>query len=154
MYSDKHSLLFVSLFVLLGCAWGGSRETSLASIPPGDAAISAGDLVGDFAATTFLTPGEADGSVDVLAEGGRLTITFKPSGELSGHLYIPQASASAFSGADRDLTGTYTLTGDSLFLDVATLYSGPATLDRRRDTISFAMAGRGAPLGAELKRVE
>jgi len=70
-------------------------------------------LAGTYVATTFTLAGTVSG--DVLAEGGRLTITFHADGTTTGTLFVP---ASLNDGQDFNvsMTGTFTIMNNTVVL--------------------------------------
>lgn len=79
-------------------------------------------IAGSYVATTFTEPGQHDGGVDILANGGMFTARLSSSFEVEGRLVIPENIGSNFSPVDTIYIGLFNLDGDTLtFKDTGTL---------------------------------
>ena len=80
-------------------------------------------------------------TVDLLALGASVDITFEPNGTTSGRLFVPGAGENG-SDLDVDLAGTWTLTGNVVtfnqtgdtFIRDADFTAGPGTLTAEGDS--------------------
>lgn len=72
-------------------------------------------VAGSYQATTFVGHTET-GDIDVLAEGGSLTMTLTATGTTTGSLFVPGGEEDG-TDAVVDLSGTWTLDGDEVTFD-------------------------------------
>jgi len=70
------------------------------------------NLIGFYKATTFTEPGSHDGGVDILANGGELTVQFTENYTVSGHLFIPDSIESNYPPMDTNYSGIFTIDND------------------------------------------
>jgi hypothetical protein len=71
-------------------------------------------VIGMYSATTFTEPGQHDGGVDILVNGGILTARLRSNYEVEGHLLIPENIGSNFTATDVDYYGEFNLDGDNI----------------------------------------
>lgn len=71
-------------------------------------------VTGDYKATTFIYPGDDDGSVDILANGGSITVRLTINYSASGRIVIPKHPNLHGGEIDTTFMGTFTLKNDSL----------------------------------------
>jgi len=71
-----------------------------------------GQIPGLYKATEFTMPGDQDGTVDILANGGSLTLRLLDDFEVEGRLIIP-ANIGLWQTV-ADFNGTFTLNADSV----------------------------------------
>ena len=71
-------------------------------------------VAGDYKATTFIYPGDDDGPVDVLANGGSIKIKLTTNYSASGRIVIPKHPRLHGECTDTTFIGTFTLKNDSL----------------------------------------
>ena len=69
-------------------------------------------MAGDYHATT-LTATQATGTINLLLNGGALTLSLHQDGTTTGHLFVPGAGEGG-ADVDLDLPGTWTLTGNTV----------------------------------------
>lgn len=81
-----------------------------------DAATELERVTGTYWATTFTEPGQLDGGIDILANGGILTARLRSNYEVEGQLLIPENIESNFAPTDVDYYGEFNLEGDSIHL--------------------------------------
>ncbi len=79
------------------------------------AALTAEDVVGTYHATTFTTQ-EAGNTTDLLAAGASITLVMNANFTTAGRLFVPGGNEDG-SDFDADLTGTWTLSGQTVDLD-------------------------------------
>lgn len=79
-----------------------------------DSQITPGQVAGDYKSTTFkVQPG--DTIIDVLAVGGFINLTLKTDQTTKGRIFIPDTLGLTEGGNfDEDLTGTYSISGNTL----------------------------------------
>lgn len=83
-------------------------------------------VAGNYIATTFILPGDDDGPVDVLANGGSITVELTINYTTTGRIVIPKHPRLYGDGTDKTFKGTYTLKNDSLqFKDMYNVLSNP-----------------------------
>jgi hypothetical protein len=73
------------------------------------------NVAGIYSATTF-TVTTVEGTVDVLAEGGSVTLTLDPDGTTTGRLLVPEGGENG-EDVDEDLAGTWGLDGNRVGFD-------------------------------------
>jgi hypothetical protein len=71
-------------------------------------------VAGNYIATIFIIPGNNDGSVDVLANGGMISAILFPDFTVRGRVVIPKHPNLRGDGFDEIFEGIYTLKNDSL----------------------------------------
>ena len=71
------------------------------------------NVAGSYTATTFNVESDVVGPVDLLASGATVTATLNEDGTTTGRLFVPNAGEDG-SDVDEDLTGTWTLTGNTV----------------------------------------
>jgi len=109
-YSNARFLTRVlALVAVVGC--GGSDTSS-----PGK--NSPGVLVGSYVATTFQVTPDGQGLIDVLAQGGSLTIVLGSDNSVAGTLQIP-ASATGGQAVTASLSGTVSVSGNTVVIQEA-----------------------------------
>ena len=69
-------------------------------------------MAGDYHATT-LTATQATGTINLLLNGGALTLSLHQDGTTTGHLFVPGAGEGG-ADVDLDLPGTWTLTRNTV----------------------------------------
>ena len=69
-------------------------------------------VAGNYHATT-LTATQATGTINLLLNGGALTLSLQEDGTTTGHLFVPGAGETG-EDIDLDLTGTWTLAGNTV----------------------------------------
>jgi hypothetical protein len=72
-------------------------------------------VAGSYAASTF-TLSTSIGTINLLAGGATITVTLASDGSTTGRLFMPGADEDG-SDLDEDLSGTWTLTGDTVTFD-------------------------------------
>ncbi len=72
-------------------------------------------IKGTYKSTTFIIPAPNDGPDDVGARGGFIELRLNDDGTTSGRQHIPYGDGTA---SDRDLNGTYTITGDTILFHI------------------------------------
>jgi hypothetical protein len=103
------------------------------------------EIAGEYETTLFTAEIE-DETVDVLAAGGFIEVTFREDGTVSGRLFVPEALA---EGEENDIPfgGTYTVSGsevtfdheaDTFIRDVEWMFSD-GTLRAETDEISVVL---------------
>jgi hypothetical protein len=100
----KSVLLLLSALGLISCG-----DDDLSS--PSRAAV-----VGTYEATTF-TVTQSDITADLLNLGATLSLTLADDGTATGHLFAPRFGPGG-SDLDEDLTGTWTLSGNTATLSI------------------------------------
>ncbi len=104
-------LIFLGL--LLG-ACGGSTVTQ------------PDELIGSYKAVIFVVPGELDNGIDILAEGGMLSVSLTSGNKMTGHLRIPPNTGAIYPQVDTAFIGTYTLGTDTIYFhNTGTLLDNP-----------------------------
>lgn len=93
------SLLPVALIFVIACSDGDPTGPTLSTV------------AGTYDATTFTVQGD-----DILAAGASLTLVLGEGGAVGGNLLVP---ATAGGPLDADMTGTWTLVGDSISITQA-----------------------------------
>jgi|GEM_PF-2069490 len=73
-------------------------------------------LAGSYVATTFHESGIIDQRVDILAQGGSLTVRLTADFQVAGRLVIPANIGSNYPPTDTVYTGTFTLHCDTVRL--------------------------------------
>ena len=97
-------IILAAVAGLLACAAAGAGAG--AATGP-----SASDVAGAYFVKTFSTT--TDGvTTDQLAAGATLTLTLRPDGTTTGHLFIPVHDR--LPDLEADMAGTWTLTGDTV----------------------------------------
>jgi len=71
-----------------------------------------GQIPGLYKAIEFTMPGDHDGTVDILDNGGSLTLRLLDDFEVEGHLIIP--ANIGLGQTDAEINGTFTLNADSV----------------------------------------
>ncbi|MFC1547903.1 hypothetical protein ACFL5M_05190 [Candidatus Neomarinimicrobiota bacterium] len=71
-------------------------------------------IFGAYAASTFTEPGELDGGVDILGNGGMLTAQLGTNYIVDGYLLIPENIGSNFASTNTDYYGEFNLDGDTV----------------------------------------
>ena len=78
-------------------------------------------IAGLYVATTFTEPGQLNGGVGILANGGILTARLGSNYEVEGRLLIPDNIGSNFAPTDMSFSGEFNLNGNTLrFLNTQT----------------------------------
>jgi hypothetical protein len=112
-----------ALLVLLAC--GGSD-----SFTPTEETVA-----GTYEASTF-TLTSSSGTTDLLLAGATVEATLAPDGTTSGRLFVPGGEEDG-SDLDEDLTGTWTLTGQTVtFTQTADTFIGEAEFTAGRNTLT------------------
>jgi hypothetical protein len=96
---------FASAGMLLLLACGGSD-----SFTPTEETVAGTYEASAFTATSF------NGTTDLLLAGAIVDATLAPDGTTSGRLFVPGGGQDG-NDLDEDLTGTWTLTGDTVTFD-------------------------------------
>ena len=92
-------------------------------------------LKGTYGATTFIEPGSADGGIDILENGGELTMEFRDNYFVEGRLMIPDNIGSNFSPVDTNYSGSYSLNEDTIrFSNTTDLLDSPTIYFLLRDS--------------------
>ena len=73
------------------------------------------NVSGSYSAASF-TLTTATGTIDLLALGAEVTAVLNPDGTTTGHLSVPGGGENG-EDVDADLTGTWTLTGNTVTFD-------------------------------------
>lgn len=82
-------------------------------------------VAGNYIATTFIIPGSADGHVDILANGGFITVILSLDFTARGRIVIPK-HPSLRGDFDETFEGSYTVKNDSLqFKNMDNVLSNP-----------------------------
>ncbi len=71
------------------------------------------NVAGSYTASTFTIESDLLGTVNLLAAGATVSATLDADGTTTGRLFIPEGDDDG-SDLDVDLTGTWTLTGDTV----------------------------------------
>ena len=71
-------------------------------------------VAGNYIATTFVVPGSNDGSVDVLANGGMISVILSLDFTVRGRMIMPSHPNLQGEGFDEVFGGSYTIKNDSL----------------------------------------
>jgi hypothetical protein len=71
-------------------------------------------IKGDYKAIVFEEPGQLDGGVDILANGGSLTARLFQNFYVEGYILIPEDIGSNYAPIDTTYMGTFILAGDSI----------------------------------------
>ena len=112
-----------ALLALLAC--GGSD-----SFTPTEETVAGTYEAGTFTLTSFT------GTIDLLLAGATVDATLAPDGTTSGRLLVP-GGAEDGSDLDEDLTGTWTLTGQTVtFNQTASTFIGEAEFTAGRNTLT------------------
>jgi len=112
-----------ALVLLLGC--GGSD-----SFTPTGETVAGTYEASVFTVTTF------NGTTDLLLAGATVDATLAPDGTTSGRLFVPGGEEDG-SDLDEDLTGTWTLTGQTvMFNQTADTFIGEAEFTAGRNTLT------------------
>ena len=73
-------------------------------------------LSGDYDAIVLTAVGPADGGVDLLRDGGSLSLTFEQGRRYTGRLVLGGSPQTGFPHTDAALVGSYTVDGDVVTL--------------------------------------
>jgi hypothetical protein len=104
-YSNARFLTRVlALVAIVGC---GGTDTSSPNTN------AHGVLAGSYVATTFQVTPDGQGLIDVLAQGGSLTIVLESDNSVAGTLQIP-ASATGGQAVTASLNGTVSFSGNTV----------------------------------------
>lgn len=95
------AMMFIMIFLIFAC----ERNSSVDAI---------GRITGDYKAIVFQEPGQHDGGVDILANGGSLTARFLKDFNVEGYILIPEDIGSNYAPIDTTYVGTFTMDGDSI----------------------------------------
>lgn len=107
---------WILLFILAAASCDSDSVTNNDSIPDVER------ITGFYEAVKFIEPGEHDGGVDILANGGVLTARLTSDFEVEGRLVIPGNIGSNFAPTDTNYTGLFDLDRDTVrFKDTNTL---------------------------------
>jgi hypothetical protein len=71
-------------------------------------------IVGSYNAVIFREPGSSDGGVDILREGGGLTLRLWSDFRAEGKLFIPENIGSNYPPTDTNYSGTLDLNRDTI----------------------------------------
>ncbi len=71
-------------------------------------------VVGEYAASVFVTIAPGDGGVDQLASGGNLRVTFAADGTYSGEMIVSNVDRPGTPPFRSDLSGRYEVFGEAL----------------------------------------
>lgn len=100
---------------------------------------------GNYIATKFIIPGNNDGSVNVLANGGMISAILSPDFRVKGKMIIPKHPNLSGDGFNETFEGYFTMRNDSLqfksmynFLSIPQLYfiNKPPKLEGQLNSIS------------------
>ena len=97
--SNTHSLISIlALVAIVGCG--------------GDDAVSPSVPTGTFAATTFQVTPDGQAPINVLSQGGTLTVTLSGNNSVTGQLHLPASVIGTELTAN--LTGTVVVSGNTI----------------------------------------
>jgi hypothetical protein len=74
---------------------------------------ASGELAGTYTATKFLVTPTGQSTIDVLAQGGTMSITFGSNSTVSGTLFVP-GSVTGGAPMSESMAGTFVRTGDTV----------------------------------------
>jgi hypothetical protein len=130
-----------ALLLLLAC--GGSD-----SFTPTEETVA-----GTYEASTF-TLTSFSGTTDLLLAGATVDATLAPDGTTSGRLFVPGGEEDG-SDLDEDLTGTWTLTGQTVtFNQTADTFIGEAEFTAGRNTLTAEGAFDGVNIFLQLVKAD
>jgi hypothetical protein len=130
-----------ALLLLLAC--GGSD-----SFTPTEETVA-----GTYEASTF-TLTSFSGTTDLLLAGATVDATLAPDGTTSGRLFVPGGEEDG-SDLDEDLTGTWTLTGQTVtFNQTADTFIGEAEFTAGRNTLTGEGAFDGVSIFLQLVKAD
>jgi hypothetical protein len=130
-----------ALVLLLAC--GGSD-----SFTPTEETVAGTYEASTFTATSF------NGTTDLLLAGATVDATLAPDGTTSGRLFVP-GGAEDGSDLDEDLTGTWTLTGQTVtFNQTAGTFIQEAEFIAGRNTLTAEGTFNGLSIFLQLVKVE
>jgi hypothetical protein len=102
-------------------------------------------IAGFYRATTFTEPGEHDGGVDILANGGILTARLSSNSGVEGRIVIPGNIGSNFAPVDVNYSGIFSVNEDTMhFENTETLLDLPVFIIYEHRLETPDMTGRMA----------